>query len=152
MAISDKIGEVMVYLCPTNSGDHRIYQVGDRKPQEMVQVSTLDEVLRDRRCPDIIKIDSQGCEVACLYGAKETLDRCRKVELILEYYPPGIISAGYKTEAFFDILRSFNFEIYIFRNSLGGILIEKVEEEWVNKALSGKGASDHMNILCRRKP
>lgn len=46
-----------------------------------VQVSSLDDVIRDEQLPlpDLIKIDTEGFELQVLEGASATLERCRPV-------------------------------------------------------------------------
>jgi FkbM family methyltransferase len=43
-----------------------------------VECDTLDNIVKDRRV-DVIKIDVEGAEVQVLKGAKQTLDRIRKI-------------------------------------------------------------------------
>ena len=61
-------------LSAFNQGDHRMTAVpGGRKPTVDIQIVRLDDVLGDAfgdRRPDLLKLDTQGSEVAILTGGR----------------------------------------------------------------------------------
>ncbi|MGX1308047.1 FkbM family methyltransferase [Amorphus suaedae] len=55
---------------------------GGTRSSCLVPVLTLDLLLRDRRPPDLVKIDVEGAEVAVLDGARQLLETVRPTILI----------------------------------------------------------------------
>ena len=72
---------------------------------ESIQVTTLDQDIRDFRLPDpeFIKIDVEGCELQALQGAAETLRRCRP-ELFLEMHGDTFEAKVRKTREIVEFL------------------------------------------------
>jgi hypothetical protein len=47
--------------------------------QTVVETTTLDEQLHENVCPDLIKIDVEGADLAVMEGGRNMLERCRPI-------------------------------------------------------------------------
>ena len=79
-ACTEKDGPVQLFVTPNHPGDHRLINA-DGIP---VQGVTLDQLVSEVRNPHVglIKIDTQGAEMAVLRGASKTISRCSPAILI----------------------------------------------------------------------
>jgi FkbM family methyltransferase len=108
-------------LSEDNQGDHRVAVGPTRRRSVEVKVVTVDETLTGR-APAVMKLDTQGSEVAILRGATTALSA--KPMLVLEFWPYGLRRCGASAE---ELLAIFGpmidttyacFEIVEFRNGL----------------------------------
>ena len=61
---------------------------------------TLDALLLDREpCPLVVKINTNGHELAVLKGMSETLGRFNDITLIVEFNPMMLQAAGKQPES-----------------------------------------------------
>jgi FkbM family methyltransferase len=88
-------------LSAFNQGDHRVTAVpGGRKPTVEIQIVRLDDVLRDAhddQRPDLLKLDTQGSEVAILNGGRRAWAPRPGVGnpvIVLEFWPYGLQQCG----------------------------------------------------------
>jgi FkbM family methyltransferase len=94
-ALGAPAGTARLELSATNQGDHRLTTspAGTSNRQTVdVPVITLDDVLGGRR-PDVIKIDTQGSEVAILRGGRSAWNGHTPV-LVIEFWPYGLAHCG----------------------------------------------------------
>jgi FkbM family methyltransferase len=102
VALSDRAGKAMLELSETNSGDHRIQQVGASVPstrqRSMVDVPTVrfDDLVADLRIDlggvGLVWMDAQGHEGHILAGADSLLQS--RVPVVLEYWPCQLKAAS----------------------------------------------------------
>jgi FkbM family methyltransferase len=87
-----------------NQGDHRMAAdpVGDTL---VVDVVRLDDVIGDRPVA-VLKLDTQGSEVAILRGARRTLAAAAATptSVLLEYWPHGLATCGASAEELISLL------------------------------------------------
>jgi FkbM family methyltransferase len=114
MAVGEKVCQGELFLCNTNSGDHRLAPVADRQAIP-VCVTTLDASLADVPAVDLLKIDVQGSELQVLRGAREIIGRSPKIRGIIEYSPELLTLAGEKLTDFFDIFEAYGLRLYMRR-------------------------------------
>lgn len=101
VALGERTGAAVLRLSADNQGDHRIDPAtsaggGGRRPGVEVAMTTLDAVLAGRR-PDVLKIDTQGSEVAILRGGRTAWQPGpgrRDPSIVLELWPYGLRCAG----------------------------------------------------------
>lgn len=102
VALADGSGEVTLHLgsLPT---DTRIYPHAGQTGLLRVRVERLDEEIDAvGRIPALLKVDTQGSEVAVLRGTERTL-RHRPIVLV-ELWPDGLRAAGSSPSELFDLM------------------------------------------------
>lgn len=84
-----------------------------RKPVEYISVTTLDTVVESLTLArlDLIKIDIEGGEFACLLGAENIL-RIFHPMLIVEVQEFSAQKAGWSTDQLFQYLEKFGYEFF----------------------------------------
>lgn len=101
VALGEHVGTGVLRLSADNQGDHRIDPAttaggAGSRPGIEVAMTTLDAVLAGRR-PDVLKIDTQGSEVAILRGGRTAWQPGpgrRDPSIVLELWPYGLRCAG----------------------------------------------------------
>ena len=106
-AIAAKTGTGMLYVNPSHRGDHRIYPHEDQRETVPIQTVSLDDYFSDSRHVDFIKMDIQGAEVEALMGMKNIVHRNTGIQIITEFSPGHIESAGYSPAQFFEVIDSY---------------------------------------------
>ena len=79
-----------------NRGDNRLYDHNRSDNRIQVRVVRLDELLPQMGVAELnfIKIDVQGFEGEVLAGLEETIRRSPKLQILMEFWPEGLRSAG----------------------------------------------------------
>lgn len=84
-------------LSAFNQGDHRVTAVpGGRKSTVEIGIVRIDDILGDRR-PDLLKLDTQGSEVAILTGGRRAWTPrpgAANPTIVLEFWPYGLQQCG----------------------------------------------------------
>lgn len=112
-AVSNETGKTRLYLSPYNKGDHKIYDSYDNRKSIEVETINLADYFKDHeRKIDFIKIDAQGAEGAILQGMLPLLEKNKNVEIITEFWPPGLESFGTKPERFLKMLSEHGFSLH----------------------------------------
>lgn len=103
-------GRVCLALSRDNSGDHHVLASAptDRATVE-VPAARLDDWVAAHELPEpfVVKLDTQGAEVAVLRGAPHTLQRAS--HLVVEYWPAGLRRQGESAEALASLLQTMPF-------------------------------------------
>jgi len=109
-----------------------------QEPIEYVNVTSLDETAAslDLSRVDLIKIDIEGGELACLQGAENVLRRFRPM-LIVEVQEFSARQAGWNVGELFEYLREFGYEFFTIASK--GHL----------RALDCNSLADFQNVFCR---
>lgn len=84
------------------------------QPIQYVELTTMDLWVSKHpeiNTIDLIKIDIEGAELACLQGAKETLNKF-KPKIIIEIQDFSAKQAGYKASDIIDLLSDLEYEFY----------------------------------------
>jgi FkbM family methyltransferase len=111
VALGAKEGQCTLYLSETNQGDHRLHSGPSTDPakersQVQVHMTTLDQLLNGRR-PSLIKIDTQGSEVAVLTGGRDAWTPqpgMKDVALVTEFWPYGLARCGSSADEFLNLV------------------------------------------------
>lgn len=113
-ALGETRGEAELHLSETNQGDHRVHagNVSDPRKQRRtirVEVQLLDSVWTDEGLPrpHIVKLDTQGSEVAILRGGRRvwaSRPDLHDVALVTEFWPYGLTRCGSSAREFLEIL------------------------------------------------
>ena len=111
-ALGSTDGSAMLHLSPTNQGDHRLHAGASLDPSKeratvSVSVCTLNEILGGRR-PAVIKLDTQGSEVAILTGGRSGWEPrlgLPDVALVTEFWPYGLERCGSSASEFLALVK-----------------------------------------------
>ncbi len=102
------------FFSDENQGLASLYgESAGQNPIEYVNVTTLDDATASLSLArvDLIKIDIEGGELACLKGAADMLRRFRPM-LIVEVQEFSARQAGWSVEELFEYLRGFGYEFF----------------------------------------
>jgi len=111
----------------------------DETPLQLIRMRTLDAWLAERQDIehiDLIKIDIEGAELACLHGARGCLEHFRPI-LIVEIQDFTATRAGYRAADILEFLSSVDYDFH--RIGKGGVLTP----------LTSATLGDFQNVLCR---
>jgi FkbM family methyltransferase len=125
LAISDNVGEALLYLSTINEGDHRIYNgqdddfynLGRKRKTIHIKTTSLDHYLNERDIGvDFIKMDLQGAEHIALNGMRNILTTNHNVVILTEYWPHGLERCGSDPYEFLTDLNGLGFQFLIAGN------------------------------------
>jgi FkbM family methyltransferase len=143
--LSDYEGEVHIYhSCGQGAendehfGLNSIYVgSGEGIPIQSIPLTTLDRFLQSRPQDriDVVKIDIEGAELACLKGSEQTL-RSFRPYLIIEVQRTSSAAGGYEQSDILNFLSPLGYSF--FRISSGGKL----------SAVQAGSLSEYQNVLC----
>lgn len=151
-ALSDKNGEITLFLCESNNADHRIYnatQGSTSLGRKSVQIPTarLDDILGDDRVKvDLIKMDIQGAEAIALEGMRNTLNGNPELKMVMEFWPWGLQQAGSDPIKLLKDIREIGFDIYEFDPKTSALVEVQDDNELAGRALERQ----HANLLLSR--
>ncbi len=116
-AVSNAPGSIRLFLSEENKGDHRIYQPeGEERPFVDVEAVALDDYFAGGSTPDVVKIDTQGAELAIFRGMAGTVKRADDFVITVEYSPHHLAGFGGTGEQLLDVIDAFGLAMY----DLGG--------------------------------
>lgn len=111
-AVSDKNGNVKLYLSNENTGDHRIYDSGNKRDYINVNKTSLNNFFKDKKIKiDLIKMDVQGSEVKALKGMSNIIKN-NNIKLFAEFWPLGLKLAGNNIKEYVNLLNKYKFKSY----------------------------------------
>jgi FkbM family methyltransferase len=151
VAVGARVGEANLLLSDENLGDHRVEgsnRTGSLDARQVIKVdlTTVDEALSsEEREVNIVKMDVEGYEPAVLRGMRRTISRSTRLTLISEFWPRGMVAAGFQPRDFLEELDSQGFrvrEIDPVRRS-----IMELEATVLLRRLTKRGFT---NLLCER--
>lgn len=151
-AVGDKNGETLLYKSEANLGDHRLFSDGSSCDTESINIITLDSFFTDiplESLPNIIKSDTQGCEVKVLKGAKTLLSKGWRPIMILEFWPFGLEHSGDNPLIFWEELIQLGyktFEVFEGNPQLVPIDLERLNTRLATDISPSSGG--FINILC----
>lgn len=145
-AVSDKAGTAPLFVSLKNMGDHRIYDPGDSRRLLTVETVTLDDFfLGGENRIDVIKIDTQGSEMAVLRGMRKILRNSSSLKIITEFWPMGIRSCGDSPEEFLRELMTFGFHLHHVDEQE-----ERIEAASPSRLIEMCGKYRYINLFCSR--
>jgi FkbM family methyltransferase len=107
VGLGSQSGQAVLELSVANQGDHRMVAApSGRKQTVTVEIRTLDDVLDGRR-PDLLKLDTQGSEVAILTGGRSAWAGTSggpDPTIVIEFWPYGLQQCGATVDQLLEIL------------------------------------------------
>jgi FkbM family methyltransferase len=147
-AVSNSIGtrEFKVSLASDSSGFFDHPNVGTLETIE-VNTVTIDSILAHRApCPLLLKIDTEGNELAVLDGMTNTLKRFNDIRMILEFCPDVLWSAKTRPKHLIEKLEELDFAVFLIDETAGKII--PYNDFFEGGALFGQ---NYANLYCVRK-
>jgi FkbM family methyltransferase len=108
-AIGDTTGRIALYISDKLNVDHRTYETGEKRKKIDVPSYRLDDYLQGRKI-DFVKMDIQGFEYKALLGMENTLQNNQDIQILMEFWPYGLIKAGSKPEEVLAFLHRLGFQ------------------------------------------
>ena len=130
VAISNRAGEVTLFLSGLDNGRHSTYRQDlPLRGNIPVQATTVDTFLEQQGWPevDLVKIDVEGAEGDVLDGMSHFLKQRHAFGLIVELNPPLLVSAGVNPLEFLSNPGSWGLKTSLIDDELGPIPLEPAE-------------------------
>jgi FkbM family methyltransferase len=113
IALADNDTPSTLFLCPSNLGDHRLFDDGTAREAIAVRVDTLDRIFGASTFrPTIVKSDTQGSEARILRGGSGMFDDGWRPIMILEFWPFGLTHAGDSPAKLYERLAELGYEMF----------------------------------------
>lgn len=149
VALSDKNGEIELFISEDNKGDHRIYATTEKRASIKVKTFTMDDYLDslDIKKVDFIKIDVQGVEWLVLMGMHKTISNNPKISILLEFWPHGIIESGGHPVSFLNMLKIAGLNIFGVNQQSGDLEFISGYETFINRIKN----KEYVNLYCTKE-
>jgi FkbM family methyltransferase len=114
-AVVDRETNACFVTTPHHVGDHHLVEGPTNEPTMTVAVTSIDAQWRRLGVTiDLIKIDTQGAELAIFRGMRELLStQSRKPVIITEFWPHGLRRFGANAADLIDLMESFGYEAFL---------------------------------------
>lgn len=145
LAVSDKNGELNLYVDNLGNLDHQIFNSTKYRSVQTVRCIALDEFLENQKRIDLIKMDIQGAEGKAINGMRTIFISHPELILLTEYWPLGFELSGSNQSDFFDLLEQYGYEIYDIQSK--SLFQEKMTLEILRKKYPIE-YHIHTNLLC----
>ncbi|EPA04394.1 FkbM family methyltransferase, partial [Candidatus Nitrosarchaeum limnium] len=164
-AVSDHDGHSELFLSPFYKSEHSLfeynYSSGEHKgSKQKIKIISIDSFLEKtgNLKADIIKMDVEGSEKKSLDGMKKTIEFNKKLTLITEFWPQGVVNAGIEPKEFLEILTSSGFSLYhideflqktyhVTVNEMLKITKERIKKP-VERTKENQAGRWYTNLLC----
>lgn len=93
IAISDKPGKTKLFLNDKHNLCNMLESAGCEGSVE-VETKTLDDFIKGKKLPDMIRMDIEGYEYYVLDGMKKTLKDCKSCKMFIEVHPFQMMEKG----------------------------------------------------------
>lgn len=115
IALSDKDGTASYNISlSSNSCGFHPNPVAPPLRQLEVVTKRLDSLLAERaRCPTLIKMHTEGHELAVLRGLSSSIDRFPDLQLLIEFNPMMQKAAGYPEDALLSHLQALGYTVFL---------------------------------------
>lgn len=141
---------VKLYRSKELNVDHRTYQPEEYESVKEIQAISIDDYFNSDSTEfsrvDFIKMDIQGFEMEAIKGMEKTIRSNPGIKIVSEFWPHGLRKSGYDALAFFQLIESYGFEMY---------LINKDKLEILTKdkviAMADMEEAKYFNVFLKRK-
>lgn len=151
VAAGNRNGTTDLYICRTGESDNRVEgTLTDDSDRDRIAVPSIviDKFLANLGVHrvDYVKIDVQGAERAVLEGMQRTIEANPRMQIVAEYAPGGIRTAGGEPSEFLDYIRRFGFRIMDLPED--GVARE-VDDQFLLSNIGGAQRPQTNLVLCR---
>jgi FkbM family methyltransferase len=108
VGLGDRTSVMGMRTEPNNLGD--THSVTDNFVDLLAPVVPLDSLLPELKA-DLVKIDVQGAELACIRGMLGVIARSPKIRIIVEFWPARLYEYGVPPETVLQAYQSMGFHI-----------------------------------------
>ena len=149
LAASDTKQKLPLYISKDNRGDNRLYSNNKKRNSIIVECLTVDELLKNNKIEnlDLIKIDVQGYEPKVLKGMRNIVKSSKKLTILSEFWPKGILEAGEKPKEFLTTLRKMQFQLFELKKNGSLIILKPCDDLQFIKKYRGR---KYTNIVCKK--
>ncbi len=149
LAASDIKQKLPLFISKENRGDNRLYSTNQKRKTIMVDCLTVDELLEENKIEnlDLIKIDVQGYEPKVLKGMLNIVRSSKKLILLSEFWPEGILQAGESPKEFLTMLRKMQFQLFELKKD-GILVLLKPSKD--NKFIKKYQGRKYTNIIGKK--
>jgi len=114
-AVADRETSAFFVTSSDNVGDHHLVGGPSSESTTTVSMTSIDaQWQRLGLAIDLIKIDTQGAELAIFRGMRALLSaQQRKPVIITEFWPQGLRRYGAEAAAFIDLIESWGYEAFV---------------------------------------
>lgn len=148
VAVADKEGQAELLVAMTGESDNRLGHVhaADTRYRGRVRTITIDGYLKGRPV-DFIKMDVQGSEYVALLGMQETVRASPGVQIVMEYGPGWLESAGVAFGDFFDLIDRLGLKTFDIVDDVRPVPVDRA---WIARNIDGQDRVA-TNLLLRRQ-
>lgn len=148
--------ESLVEFNQANASDSSsFYQHPLAKLLKKIKVKTVvpDNLLKNKKNIQVIKIDVEGHEIPVLRGLKNTLSKNKEAVLLIEFNLEAQRLAGFKNNQMLSILDHLGFYIYFVNEGLNILNLYRKNQPWKSflKTNSQFEKFGYCNLLCVRE-
>lgn len=111
-AAGEATGSIRLQRSPDNTGDHRTANHPLGVAPIEVPLVAIDDLIPPEREVDVVMIDAQGYDHRVVQGMTRTIAAWRP-QLVLEFWPPGILEVGDDPEQVLSDYRELGYEIFL---------------------------------------
>jgi len=144
-AVSEVTGKVTLYVSEAHSGDHRIYDGGEKREKYEIDTVALDDFLPIGTKLDLIKMDIQGAEMLALQGMQRVLQDNPDIIIMSEFWPEGLRACGSSPEKFLSFFKDRDFQIAYINDADGNTRSMPPEQ-----LIALCGSHGYVNLLIKR--
>ena len=149
LAASDTKQKLPLFISKDNRGDNRLYSTNQKRKSIIVECLTIDELLKENKIEnlDLIKIDVQGYEPKVLKGMRNIVKSSKKLIILSEFWPKGILEAGENPKEFLTTLRKMQFQLFELNKNGSLIILKPCDDQQFIKKYRGR---KYTNIVCKK--
>jgi FkbM family methyltransferase len=142
-AVSDKTGKIEIFTSHRLNVDHRTYKPEKYNSSYFIDAITIDDYLAENFHVDFIKMDIQGAEIFALKGMKKVLSENKNLQIVTEFWPHGLQSAGSSSTELLNYMGSSGYKAYLI-----GENFRQINSDNLNTLKDGE--NNFYNIIFRR--
>ncbi|MEE9606625.1 MAG: FkbM family methyltransferase [Myxococcota bacterium] len=154
-ALSNRPGQIRLFLSERNKGDHRIFDAPDEERESIeIEAVTLDDYLRGRGDEvDFIKVDTQGAEAVIVEGMQRLLASNNHVRMAMEFSPWLLEQFGNDPAELLATLQAHGFRFFDIGTGRARVgLMEPVNPIWLLRNFPGDSKKQFTNVYLTKGP